>query len=44
LAATFIGVAPIAHGAGNIIGYSLKPLMVEFRPRDLMQVIVAAST
>ena len=36
-------VAPIVDGAGNVINYALKPLMVEFRPRDLMQVIVGAS-
>ena len=36
-------VVPIADGAGNIISHALKPLMVEFRPRDLMQVIVGAS-
>jgi len=36
-------VVPIADSAGNIISHALKPLMVEFRPRDLMQVIVGAS-
>ena len=34
---------PITDNAGNIISHALKPLMVEFRPRDLMQVIVGAS-
>ena len=36
-------VVPIADSAGNIINHALKPLMVEFRPRDLMQIIVGAS-
>ena len=36
-------VVPISDGAGNIVNYAIKPLMVEFRPRDLMQVIVGAS-
>lgn len=36
-------VVPIADGTGNIISHALKPLMVEFRPRALMQVIVGAS-
>lgn len=36
-------VVPIFDNAGKIINYSLTPLMVEFRPRDLMQVIVGAS-
>ncbi|MFC1551437.1 DUF2391 family protein [Candidatus Latescibacterota bacterium] len=36
-------VVPIADSAGKIMSYALKPLMVEFRPRDLMQVIVGAS-
>lgn len=36
-------VVPIADWKGNIISHALKPLMVEFRPRDLMQVIVGAS-
>lgn len=36
-------VVPIADGTGNVINHALKPLMVEFRPRDLMQVIVGAS-
>lgn len=36
-------VVPIADSAGKIISYSLKPLMIEFRPRDLMQIIIGAS-
>ena len=36
-------VIPVFDSAGKIINYSLMPLMVEFRPRDLMQVIVGAS-
>ena len=36
-------VVPIADSTGKIMNYALKPLMVEFRPRDLMQVIVGAS-
>ncbi len=36
-------VIPIADGAGKVLNYALSPLMVEFRPRDLMQVIVGAS-
>ncbi len=36
-------VVPVADSTGKIINYALKPLMVEFRPRDLMQVIVGAS-
>ena len=36
-------VVPMADSTGKIINYALKPLMVEFRPRDLMQVIVGAS-
>ena len=36
-------VVPITDSAGKIVNYALKPLMVEFRLRDLMQVIVGAS-
>ena len=36
-------VIPVFDSAGKIINYSLTPLMVEFRPRDLMQVIVGAA-
>ena len=34
---------PVFDNAGKLINYTLSPLMVEFRPRDLMQVIVGAS-
>ena len=36
-------VVPIADSTGKVLNYTLKPLMVEFRPRDLMQVIIGAS-
>jgi len=36
-------VIPIMDGTGKIVRHALKPFMVEFRPRDLMQVIVGAS-
>ena len=36
-------VVPIVDSAGKVLDYALHPLMVEFRPRDLMQVIVGAS-
>ena len=36
-------IIPVFDNAGKIINYSLTPLMVELRPRDLMQVIVGAS-
>jgi uncharacterized membrane protein len=36
-------VIPIVDGAGKILSYTLSPLMVELRPRDLMQIIVGAS-
>jgi uncharacterized membrane protein len=36
-------VVPIADGAGKVLNYALSPVMVEFRPRDLMQIIVGAS-
>jgi uncharacterized membrane protein len=36
-------VVPILDSAGKVLDYTLKPLMVEFRPRDLMQVIVGAA-
>jgi uncharacterized membrane protein len=39
----FHRVVPILDEAGNVISHSLKPFMVEFRLRDLMQVIVGAS-
>ena len=36
-------IIPIADATGKVLSYTIKPLMVEFRPRDLMQVIVGAS-
>ena len=36
-------VVPIMDSAGKVLDYALKPLMVEFRPRDLMQVIIGAA-
>lgn len=36
-------VVPIVDEAGNVISHALKPFMVEFRLRDVMQVIVGAS-
>ncbi len=36
-------VEPIMDEAGRVLHYVLSPLMVEFRPRDLMQIIVGAS-
>ena len=34
---------PISDTTGKVINYMLKPIMVEFHPRDMMQVIVGAS-
>ena len=36
-------VIPVLDSTGKIISYTLKPLMVEFRLRDLLQIIVGAS-
>lgn len=36
-------IIPIMDTAGKAIHYTITPLMVEFKPRDLMQVIVGAS-
>ena len=36
-------VVPVVDGAGKVLNYALSPLMVEFRPRDMMQIIVGAS-
>jgi uncharacterized membrane protein len=36
-------VVPIADKSGEIISYALKPLMLEFKPRDIMQVVVGAA-
>ena len=36
-------VIPIADKSGEIISYALKPMMVEFKPRDVIQVIIGSS-
>lgn len=36
-------VVPIADKSGEIISYALKPLMIEFKPRDIIQVAVGAA-
>lgn len=36
-------VVPIADKSGAIISYALKPLMLEFKPRDIMQVIIGSA-
>ena len=36
-------VVPIFDSAGKVIHYAVTPVMVEFRPRDLLQIIVGAS-
>ncbi len=36
-------VVPIANKSGEILSYALKPLMVEFKPRDIIQVAVGAA-
>lgn len=36
-------IVPIVDRSGKILSYALKPLMVEFRARDMLQVLVGAS-
>ncbi len=36
-------VIPIMDRSGRVLSYVLRPFMVEFRPRDLFQIIVGAS-
>lgn len=36
-------IVPIADKSGKVISYALKPLMLEFKPRDIMQVIVGSA-
>ena len=36
-------VVPIADKSGEVLSFVLKPLMVEFKPRDIVQVIVGAT-
>lgn len=36
-------VVPIADKSGQIISYALKPMMVEFKPRDIIQVTIGSA-
>lgn len=36
-------IIPVADKSGKIISYALKPIMLEFKPRDIMQVIVGSA-
>lgn len=36
-------IVPIADKSGEVISYALKPLMLEFKPRDIMQVIIGSA-
>lgn len=36
-------VVPIADNTGKIISYAVKPLMLEFKPRDIMQVLIGST-
>ena len=36
-------IVPIADKSGDIISYALKPIMLEFNPRDIMQVVIGAA-
>lgn len=36
-------VVPVVDATGKVLNYTLKPLMIEFKPRDVMQVVVGAS-
>lgn len=36
-------IVPIVDKSGKIINYTLKPLMLEFKPRDIMQVAIGAA-
>ena len=36
-------IVPIKDGTGKILNYALKPLMIEFHPRDLLQIIIGAT-
>ena len=36
-------VIPIADKSGIIISYAIKPLMVEFKPRDIIQVVIGSA-
>ena len=36
-------VIPLLDNAGKVVHYAVKPLMVEFKARDVLQVVVGAS-
>lgn len=36
-------IVPIADGTGKVVQHVIMPLMVELRPRDVMQIIVGAA-
>lgn len=36
-------VIPVADQTGQIISYALKPIMLEFKPRDILQVMIGAA-
>jgi len=36
-------VIPIADSTGKILSYALKPLMVELKLRDILQILVGAT-
>ena len=36
-------VIPVADHKGNVISYALKPIMLEFKPRDVLQVMIGAA-
>ena len=36
-------IVPILDGAGKVIHYAVRPLMVELRVRDVMQIVVGAT-
>ena len=35
-------VVPIVDAAGRVVNYAVQPVMVEFKPRDLAQIVVGA--
>jgi uncharacterized membrane protein len=36
-------IVPIADVSGEIISYALKPIMLEFKARDIMQVVIGSA-
>ncbi len=36
-------VVPILGKSGEVLSYALKPIMVEFKPRDVFQIVVGSS-